>query len=126
MFVFYLVRSQFVVPYRLFCGVPVRRQSVNSPEIACSLYIENDLVTFADLCPGLVAVRRPHVLLRQNRPVAFDDGPNPVGRHVPRRGILLAGQKRCFVRSLGQPQAEDDRPQDQVNNGRSEERGPAT
>src|SRR2546422_10586443 len=93
MFVSYLVRSQFIVPYRLLCGVPVRPQSVNSPEIACSLYIENDLVTFADLRPGLVAVRRPHVLLCQNSPVAFDDGPNPVGRHVRQRGILLTGQK---------------------------------
>ena len=125
MFVSYLVRSQFIVPYRLLRGVPVRRQSVNSAEIACSFYIENDLVTFSDLRPGLVAIRRPHVLLCQNRPVAFDDGPNPVGGHVPRRGILLAGQKRCFVRSLGHPPVEDDRPQDQVNNGPSEERGPA-
>src|SRR2546426_3577010 len=83
MFVSYLVRSQFIVPYRLLRGVPVRRQSVNSAEIACSFYIENDLVTFSDLRPGLVAIRRPHVLLCQNRPVAFDDGPNPVGGHVP-------------------------------------------
>ena len=125
MFVFYLVRSQFVVPYRLLCEVPVRRQSVNSPEIACSFYIENDLVTFANLRPGLVAVRRPNVLLCQNRPVAFDDGPNPVGGHVPRRGICSRDKKRCFVRSVGYTPVEDDRPQDQVNNGRSEERGPA-
>src|SRR5437667_1793164 len=93
MFVSYLVRSQFVIPNRLLCGVPVGRQSVNSSEITCSLDIENDLVTFADLRPGLVAVCRPNILLCQNRPVAFDDGPNPVGGHMPRRGILLRRQK---------------------------------
>src|SRR5438093_12988716 len=88
MFVSYLIRSQFVVPYRHLGRVPVRRQSVNRPEIARSLYIENDLVTFADLRSGLVAVRRPHVLLCQNRPVAFDDRPYPVGCHILGKAIF--------------------------------------
>ena len=99
MFVSHFVRRQLVIPYRFFCGVPVRAQTINSSEISRSLHVERDPVTFPDFRLRLGAVGRPHVLLGQNGPVALDDRPNPVG-HDMRWGWHSALGTKMLLRGV--------------------------